>query len=200
MNLIMQTSIFMKWIYYNKIRAVRWFWARNRLIRSDLWAHNSLIRSDFERTIVWTIVWVWSVPWLHNRLDNSVILVWSEVLSVWKGLIRDSLERTWCAHCVLSALYSDQRIPWSGMVWSEVTFVWHGLTRGHFQMAPQPGCLSCFGIWSDPFFTLDFIALKMILLWYIGVLLKWRWKRKQTYLTGQQDFIPIFDLKLPNNC
>ena len=79
-NLITQTTIFMKWMYYNKIRAVRWFRAHNSPLRSEFWTHNSLIRSDFERTIVWTMVWVWSGPWLNNRLDNGMILVWSETV------------------------------------------------------------------------------------------------------------------------
>ena len=115
MNIIMQTSFCMKWLYYNKIRAVRWFRAHNSLIRSNFWAHNRLIRSDFEHTIVWTMVWVWTGPWSHNRLDNGLIMVWSEVLSVWEGLIRDSFERT--------------------LVWSEDTLVWEGLIRGNFRLA-----------------------------------------------------------------
>ena len=90
----------------------RWFWAHNILIRSDFWAQNSLIRNDSKRTIVWTMVWVWSGPWSHNLLDNDLVLFWSEVISVWKGLIRDSFERT--------------------LVWSEDNLVCYGLIRGYF--------------------------------------------------------------------
>ena len=56
----------------------------------------------FERTKVWT-------------------MVWSEVFSVWGGLIRGTFCLGW----------SDQRYFLSGVVWSEVLSVWGGLIRGH---------------------------------------------------------------------
>ena len=135
----MQRPIFKKWIYFNKIRALSWFRARNIPIRSDFWALNSLIRSYFERTTVWTIVWVWCGPWLHNRLDNGLIVVWSEVLSVWK-IWSETVLSALRAHTVFRAHFclirgyfglwcSDQRLLLSGTVW----------LGGHFRMAPQPG-------------------------------------------------------------
>ena len=136
-----------------------------RLFRVQL----SLIRGDFECTVVWsgvtferTIVWsevilsaqssgrwstfgvdrgrtiVWTMDWF---------LVWSEVLSVWKGLIRD---RQFRAH------FERTRCFERNLMWSEDILVWDGLIRGyfrlarsdqrHFRKAPQPG----FGVKLSP--------------------------------------------------
>ena len=131
MNLISQTSIFMNWMYYNKIHAVSWFRAHNSLIRSEFWVHNGLIRNDSERKIVWTMVWVWSGPWSYNRLDNGLILVWSEDLSVWKGPFRleRSEQKQFRAHPEQTLCFERT------LAWSEDTLFWDGLIRGYFRLA-----------------------------------------------------------------
>ena len=113
----MQTSFCMKWKYYNKIRAVRWFRAHNSLIRSNFWAHNRLIRSDFERTIVWTMVWVWTGPWSDYGLIRGPFRLGRSD----QRQFRAHLERTRCFERTL--------------VWSEDTLVWEGLIRGNFRLA-----------------------------------------------------------------
>ena len=122
---------------------MRWFLAHNILslycqyilIRCDFWAHNSLMRSYFERTIVWTMVWVWTGAWSRNRLDNGLILLWSEVLFVWNAW-SEKMSSALGAHKVFRALFSlireyfglgwsDQWLLSSGTVWSDVTLGWH---------------------------------------------------------------------------
>ena len=94
----------------------RCFRAHNSPIRSDFWAQNSLIRSDFKHTIAWTMVCIWSGPWSHNRVGNGLILGWSEVIFVFKGLIRDGFERTSSAYGVSSALSSNQILVGDGLI------------------------------------------------------------------------------------
>ena len=50
--------------------------------------------------------------------EHGLILIWSDVICVWQGLIRDNFKRTPSAHGVSNSLQSGQWTVWSGMVWS----------------------------------------------------------------------------------
>ena len=105
-------------MYYNKIRAVRWFWEHNSLFMSEFWAHNIQIRSDFERKIVRTMV-----SFLSDQRSFPTGKVWSETV-----LSAVSAHIVFRAHFSVIRGYfglgwSDQRLLSSGTVWSEVTSV-----------------------------------------------------------------------------
>ena len=134
---ILLELVFLRWLYHSKTKKIRYQWkqctiqtisnaieshhrryrAHNSLIRTDFRAHNNLIRSNFKRTIVWTMVWCWSGPWLHICMDNDLFSVCSAVISVWQGYDQIQLwahsERTRCFTC----LQSDQWAICFGMVW-----------------------------------------------------------------------------------
>ena len=108
-----------------------------------IWYEDGLFIGHFEPAVVWTMVCKRSEPGSQKRsLDTGLICLWSEVLSVWFGLLKTTssaiqAQTRFRAHrsmirCHFGVEWSDYKIIWSGMM---------HVTRSHFVLRPQPGCV-----------------------------------------------------------
>ena len=87
---------------------------RKRSYQWHFWSGDSLIWGHLKRTIVWTMVWVWSGPWSHNSLNNGLEVV---IRCLEKGLI--------------SGIFG-LGIVWSEVIWSaQLSGRWSGFGLGH---------------------------------------------------------------------
>ena len=142
MNLILQTTIFMKWKYYSKLK--KFVHSGNHSLILLFQAKLSLIRGDFEptivwsgvpcyRTIVWTMIWFWFGPWSHNCW--TMVWFWCDQRSspwgkVWSETVSSALRahRLFWAHFTVIGGYfglgwSDQRsLRDDTSTWDPLTF------------------------------------------------------------------------------